>query len=125
MLVLWQMRLMSKRCHAPREEGMHIARFRAESGLGVEETGLMGVVGTATVEERLRESCCVRLSVEDRRRCVAKLVLCTTSAVGSTRSCVSSVGKGNSVCSNGHTLTSRSICMKFVLRCGFTHNFNE
>jgi hypothetical protein len=107
-----------------REGPRQIARLRAESGLGVEETGLIGVVGTTTVEDRLRESCCVKLSVEDRRRCVEKVVLCT-STVGSTRSCVSSVGRGNSVCSNGHTLISRSICMKFVLRCGFTHNFNE
>ena len=70
--MLWQMRLMSKRCHAPSEEGMQIARLGPESALllvvVVEVTGVR--VGTVTVEERLRESP-VKLSVEDRRRCVA------------------------------------------------------
>ena len=121
----WQMRLMSKRCHAPSEEGMQIARLGPESALlvvgVVGEAGVM--VGTVTVEERLRYSP-VKLNVEDRRRSVAYIVLCT-SMVGSTSSCVSSVGRGNSVCSKGHTRMSRSICIEFVLRCGFTHNFNS
>lgn len=107
MALLWQMSLMSNFCHAPRDEGIQIARLRGS--------------GTLMVEERLRESCCVKLKVEDRRRVIG-IILCDSASM---RSCVSGVGTGSSVCSNGQTLMSRSICMELVLRCGFTHNFNE